>query len=175
MVDHKDWQRFEGERDALVSRMEMATCDGCDGCGLRCTDGFTITLSEWKLVEEFLKTVPLSEVQRVKAQQKTVPWPGAEETGATVTFCRFRDNEAGNCSIYPARPTICRLFGHTRWLPCPIEAVSSVPDGAEVLWEQYRGFERRTFAEWEASTQTNEGARRVPDNELQRMEGNSTQ
>ncbi len=144
------WGAFRARRDALVARMEMDACDGCDGCGLRCMDGFTVTKEEWDAVQAFLKTLPKEEVERVLGQQKTVPWPGDDAgTGATVTYCRFRDMEKGNCFVYPARPTVCRLFGHTPWLPCPIEKVTRVPDGSPELWGDYlRGFERRTFAGW---------------------------
>jgi len=126
----------------------MATCNGCDGCGLRCTDGFTVTRAEYDAVQTYLATLPPSEVERVRQQNKTVPWPGAEETGATVTFCPYRDMENGNCFVYPARPTICRLFGHTEWLPCPIGAVRSVPEDAAQVWNDYRRFSRKTWSEW---------------------------
>jgi Fe-S-cluster containining protein len=112
-------------------------------------DGFTVTRAEWEAIQNYLATQTLEEVKRVRDQEKTVPWPGAEDTGATVTYCMFRDREQDNCSIYPARPTICRLFGHTRWLPCPIGAVSQTPEDAAEVWEAYRAFERRTFTEWE--------------------------
>ncbi len=35
-----------------------------------------------------------------------------------VLECRFRDNEARKCAIYPVRPTICRLFGVIKELQC---------------------------------------------------------
>jgi ferredoxin len=145
------WQRFLDQRAELVARMEMETCNGCDGCGLRCMDGFTVTRTEYEAVQQYIATLPVQEVERVAAQEKRVPWPGAEETGAIVTYCRYRDREKGNCFVYPARPTICRLFGQTDWLPCPIEAITEYPTGAASLWNQYRQFERRTWAEWEAA------------------------
>jgi hypothetical protein len=146
----ESWQRFLQSRDHLIAQMSMEICDGCDGCGLRCMDGFKVSQTEWNTVEVYLQTQPLAEVQRIAGQNKVVPWPGAEDTGATVTFCRYRDMENERCSIYPARPTICRLFGHTPWLPCPIEAVPSVPAGAPEVWHEYLQFERHTWAEWEA-------------------------
>lgn len=149
--DEVAWNRFLEQRADLTARMELATCDGCDECGLRCMDGFAVTHDEWKAIQEYLATRPEDETARVRQQEKTVPWPGAEDTGATVTYCRFRDRERNNCSIYPVRPTICRLFGHTKWLPCPIGAVSQTPEDAALVWETYRAFERRTFAEWENS------------------------
>ena len=140
--------RFLARRADLTARMEMATCDGCDGCGLRCTDGFTVTRAEYDAAQAYLATLPAAEVDRVLRQDKVVPWPGAEETGTTVTYCRYRDRERGNCFIYPARPTICRLFGHTEWLPCPIGAVRAVPADAAEVWNEYRSFTRRTWSEW---------------------------
>lgn len=127
----------------------METCNGCDGCGLRCMDGFTVTRPEYEAVQAYLATLPPAEVERVLSQEKTVPWPGAEETGATVTFCRYRDGENGNCFVYPARPTVCRLFGHTPWLPCPIEAVQAVPAGSASVWNEYLTFDRRIWSDWE--------------------------
>jgi ferredoxin len=147
-----EWGRFLARRDDLTARMEMATCDGCDGCGLRCMDGFTVTRAEYEAVQVYLATLPPEETARVAAQEKTVPWPGAEESGATVTYCRYRDTERENCSVYPARPTICRLFGQTEWLPCPIGAVERFPADAASLWNKYRTFERRTWAEWDKAT-----------------------
>lgn len=150
------WGRFLERRADLVARMEMAVCDGCDGCGLRCMAGFTVTRQEWEAVRGYLATQPPAEVERVRAQPKTVPWPGAAEAGvpeATVTYCRFRDGERGNCSVYPARPTVCRLFGQTEWLPCPIGAVTRYPADAAAVWNEYRNFERRTWEEWEESEQ----------------------
>ena len=127
----------------------MRTCDGCDGCGLRCMAGFTVTAEENAAARAYLAAQPESEVRRVLDQNKTVPWPGAEDTGATVTYCRFRDMENANCFLYPARPTVCRLFGHTHWLPCPIGAVKAVPEGGAALWNQYQEYDRRTWAEWD--------------------------
>ena len=152
------WQEFLDAREALTAKMSMAVCDGCDGCGLRCVDGFKVSRSEWDAVQSYLAAQPAEEVARIAAQEKTVPWPGAEDTGATVTFCRYRDRENGRCSVYPARPTVCRLFGHTPWLPCPIEAVPHVPEGSPELWREYLVFERRTWNDWDDA----EGQKEIP-------------
>jgi ferredoxin len=145
----EEWEAFLRRRDRLVAQMEIAVCDGCDGCGTRCTDGFTVSPEEYRAVQDYLRTLPPEEVARVLGQEKTAPWPGAEGAAATVTYCRYRDRERGNCFVYPARPTVCRLFGHTPWLPCPIDAVERVPEGSPGLWNEYRRFERKTWAEWE--------------------------
>jgi hypothetical protein len=136
--------------------MSMETCNGCDGCGLRCMDGFKVSRAEREAVEAYLAAQPPEEVRRIALQNKIVPWPGAEDTDITVTFCRYRDMENGRCSVYPARPTICRLFGHTPWLPCPIEAVPLVPEGSPELWHEYLQFERRTWDDWDAEERAKE-------------------
>lgn len=147
---HETWAAFVAHRDALVARMEMATCDGCDGCGQRCVAGFTVTAEEYEAVQAHLATRPAAEVARVLNQNKVAPWPGDDAgTGATFTFCRYRDCDHDNCFVYPARPTVCRLFGHTPWLPCPIEAVAHVPEGSPALWNDYQRRERRTWEDWE--------------------------
>ncbi len=148
-----DWAGFLVRRDGLIGRMAMETCNGCDGCGLRCMDGFTVTRAEYDAVQVYLASLPDEEVARIRAQEKTVPWPGAEDTGATVTFCPWRDSESGNCFVYPVRPTVCRLFGHTPWLPCPIEAVPFYPDGSPEVWSEYLRFDKRTWAEWDIAVQ----------------------
>ena len=151
------WAAFVARRDALVARMEMATCDGCDGCGQRCVAGFTVTREEYAAVRVYLASQPPAEVTRVLGQNKVAPWPGDDAgTGATFTFCRYRDRDHDNCFVYLARPTVCRLFGHTPWLPCPIEAVAYVPDGSPALWNDYRGHERRTWEDWDHCFETGE-------------------
>jgi Fe-S-cluster containining protein len=142
------WDSFVAARAELSSRMELATCNGCDGCGLRCMSGFTVSEPEYDAVAAYLTILPAADVERVLGQEKVQPWPGAEDTGATVEFCRFRDMENGNCFVYPVRPTVCRLFGHTYWLPCPIGAITSIPEGGARLWDNYQKFEKRGWDEW---------------------------
>ena len=64
------WERFLERRAALTARMEMETCNGCDGCGLRCMDGFTVSREEWDAVQEYLKTLPAAEVERVRRRYR---------------------------------------------------------------------------------------------------------
>lgn len=143
------WERFLERRSALESQMQLAVCDGCDHCGSRCISGFGVTQAEWEGVKAYLAIQPPEEVERVQNQEKTLPWPGAEDLEARVTYCRFRDSANGRCSIYPVRPTICRLFGQTSWLPCPIGAVDSYPEAAADVWNEYREEKRKTWEEWQ--------------------------
>lgn len=148
----RSWEGFLKRRKDVTAQMEMAKCNGCDGCGGRCIEGFTVTRAEFAAIQGYLGTLPPEEVARVAAQEKVIAWPGAEETGATVTVCRYRDRENDRCLVYPARPTICRLFGHTHWLPCPIEKVKQIPEGTVKLFQEYGNFSRKTFADWEVET-----------------------
>jgi Fe-S-cluster containining protein len=161
LTGQRDWERFLERRGDLTARMELSVCDGCDDCGGRCVDGFGVTRPEWDSVREYVSARPHEETERVRVQKKTQPWPGAEDSGAEVTYCRFRDLERGECSIYPVRPTICRLFGHTEWLPCPIGAVTQVPEDGPEVWREYLRLERKTWAQWEEedTAAVNEGKR----------------
>jgi ferredoxin len=145
----QSWERFLERRGALEAQMQLEVCNGCDHCGTRCVAGFGVTHPEWEAVRAFLATQPVHEVERVAAQEKTLPWPGAEELEARVTYCRFRDSESSRCSIYSVRPTICRLLGQTNWLPCPIGAVDAYPEAAADVWNQYRQEKRKTWEEWQ--------------------------
>ena len=146
-LDTDRWKAFLKQRVALEQTLQLSVCNGCDHCGERCTSGFGVT--EGADVKDFLTQLPQEECERLSQQQRTLPWPGAEETGATVTYCQFRDMEKGHCSIYPVRPTICRLFGVVHWLPCPIEAVTHYPMEAVSVWNLYREEKRKTWEEWQ--------------------------
>ncbi len=37
----------------------------------------------------------------------------------TDRYCIFLDRQAYRCSIYDDRPTVCRLYGKIKALPCP--------------------------------------------------------
>jgi Fe-S-cluster containining protein len=146
------WSDFVEKREQLTDKMEMETCNGCNGCRHRCLDGFMVTREEYTAAMAYLQTLPDEPKDRILTQNKVFPWPGSEEenldTEATFTYCRFHNTEDGMCLIYPVRPTVCRLFGHTKWLPCPIEAVTNYPDNSPELWNAYRQFERKTWEEW---------------------------
>jgi Fe-S-cluster containining protein len=127
--------------------IDQSPCNGCDECGMRCTAGIQVLRSEWEAVREELGRLPREEVERMQGQEKQVLIPGTEEK---YTACEFRDVERGRCLIYPARPAICRLFGHVEWLPCPIFKVEKVVPGAVELMQAYAGEPRKTFAQWAA-------------------------
>ena len=132
---------------AFTSGIDQSPCDGCDACGMRCTAGVPLLQSEYQAIEAELASLPPLEVARVLGQEKHQPIPGTEES---YLACRFRDVERGRCLIYRARPTICRLFGHVEWLPCPIGKIERpVPGGVELM-QSYSRAPRHTYEEWSA-------------------------
>lgn len=126
----------------------LKSCDGCDACGDRCVEGFQVTQAEYRRMRDFWSRLPEETRRRVGGKPREMPWPGVPEV--TYTACRFRDPERRQCAIYPARPLVCRLFGHAEWLPCPIGRIPSPAKEARRLLEDYCREGRRTFAEWEA-------------------------
>jgi hypothetical protein len=132
---------------SFMDRIDQSPCDGCDHCGTRCTAGIQVLRGEYEAAVAELARLPAAETARVLGQEKQLPIPGTEET---YTACEFRDVEQGRCLIYPARPMICRLFGHVEWLPCPIAKVEKVVPGAVPLMQAYAGEPRKTFADWAA-------------------------
>jgi len=135
---------IEAKIQAYASRIEMSACNGCDECGLRCSGDIQMTESEFEGIWNFLSLQKPEEVARVLGQEKKVEFT----LGWTIRYCLFRDMEKKNCFIYPARPLICRLFGYTEWLPCPIAKVPFVLKDAVQIMQDYSALERKTFREW---------------------------
>ncbi|MBI3909577.1 MAG: YkgJ family cysteine cluster protein [Armatimonadetes bacterium] len=129
----------------LLARLDQAPCNGCDACGTRCTAGIRILKAEFEAIQAELARLPAAEVARVIHQEKRLPIPGTAEQ---YVACRFRDVERGRCLIYPARPLICRLFGHVEWLPCPIQQTAGPQPGGVALMQAYADYPRQTYEEW---------------------------
>lgn len=119
-------------------------CDGCHGCGSRCTAGIQMARDEFDLIVEHLRTLDPAEALRVLNEDKT--WVWFEE--AQVQACHFYDMRQRRCLVYPARPLVCRLFGRVEWLPCPLgKAVPQLRGGWELV-RVYAQQRRATFPEW---------------------------
>ncbi len=141
-----------GEMRAFSDSIDQAICNGCDACGARCTDGVPLLEPEYAAIRAFLASPAGAEARRVELEEKRLPYPGTErEDGVFYTACRFRDTERGRCSIYPVRPTVCRMFGHVEWLPCPIEAVPSVAPGALAAMRGYGEAPQKSYEAWLAN------------------------
>lgn len=149
-----------GPVDRLLACMDLAQCDGCDNCGLRCAGPVPMTSAEFEAIVGYLMMA--SDAERLGGIPAELP--GAVECGETTakarssagrrvspftqttggaswvvrmmldasaeewnTPCRFRDERAGRCRVYPVRPFVCRIMGHVPWLPCPTERVRHLP------------------------------------------------
>ena len=144
-----------GEKKPWTER--LSACDGCDRCGDRCVSGYPISGWEYRRIRDYLAAQDPVGRERVAAQEKVVPWPGAPEV--TYEACRFRDLERGQCSIYLVRPLICRLFGHVEWLPCPAGIIEdAAPEGVSLM-EWYSRRDLRTYEEWQALEEADHAAR----------------
>jgi Fe-S-cluster containining protein len=124
----------------------LSACDGCDLCGSRCVSGYPLSLFEYRRIRDYLASMDPVEAARLEAQVKEVPWPGEPEI--TYQACRFRDVERGRCGIYPARPLVCRIFGHVEWLPCPAGIIQETAPEGLALMEWYGRRELKTYEEW---------------------------
>ncbi|MFM7322898.1 MAG: YkgJ family cysteine cluster protein [Armatimonadota bacterium] len=157
-----DWPEFAQRSDRFLRTLPLASCDGCDGCGQRCGAGFRVTREEALAAFAAFASLSADEQRFVDEQPREQPWPGVDPETLTFVRCRYRDAERGRCAIYPARPTVCRFFGHVDWLPCPIGEVDPVSEPARSLWREYVELERRTWEEWEAEGVDPSGGTAVP-------------
>lgn len=141
--------RVLDETRGFAAAIDQSPCDGCDGCGARCTTGVPMLPAEFQEIRTFLRSPEGAEARRVETQEKTLPYPGtAPSEGFTYEACRFRDVERERCSIYPVRPVMCRLFGHVEWLPCPIERIRGAVAGGVEAMRRYSEAPQRTYEEW---------------------------
>jgi len=136
----------------LLGTLDLSVCDGCDGCGLRCSEGVPMTSAEYEAIEAFVAGT-------VRPPMDWTRWDGA--AGAWVDLgdgfgfraCRFRDVRSGRCGIYPVRPLVCRLMGYVPWMPCPIGRVATTvaPDCVLAALDEYCRATRMPYAEWQVS------------------------
>lgn len=130
--------------------LDQTPCNGCTRCRHRCTAGIPITRSEYEAIRDHLKSLPPRERDAVLGQNKQCPWPGSP--GHAYTACRFFDTRSGLCLVYPARPLVCRLFGHVEWLPCPIGKTGAPWRGGPALMAVRAAETHRTYEEWDAES-----------------------
>lgn len=142
------------ETRRFVEAIDQSPCDGCDQCGARCTAGVPMLRVEFAAIQKYLESTAGADARRVERQNKRVPYPGTdpEVDGVFYQACRFRDVERGRCSIYPVRPTVCRLFGHVEWLPCPIQKVAAPAPGGLAVMSRYGDAPQNSYEAWLAET-----------------------
>jgi len=85
----------------------------CATCKSECCGSIPLTRKEYVTILRHLRTLPRSERSRLSAQRRE------------ANTCCFIDTEHWRCSIYEARPRICRLFGYAPRMTCqyaPLQA-----------------------------------------------------
>lgn len=134
-----------------VAPVDQSPCNGCTACRHRCTAGIPLTRPEYDAIRDHLGRMDSVLRDKVLSQEKELPWPGADGE-ATYTACHFFDTDTGLCAVYPARPLVCRLFGHVEWLPCPIGKIEKSWPGGPSLMQSRAAEEQHTWEEWELET-----------------------
>ncbi len=103
-----------------------------------------MTRQEFEQIVKCLRQQDPRQVTRVFEQEKTVAW----FEDIQIDQCLFYDVTKQRCIVYPARPLVCRLFGHVEWLPCPLgRTLPMLRDGLGVI-QTYSGEKRATFGDW---------------------------
>lgn len=120
-----------------------AVCNGCTACSMRCTDGIKISEFEFTRIIEELRAQNQHYVRQVLHQAKELPW--GEEM--IYLACLFLDVNTHLCIVYPARPLVCRLFGHVPHLPCPVGKLPATRDAGHLL-QAYAEQPLLTFQDW---------------------------
>lgn len=78
----------------------------CDNC-IQCCANVPVTAKEMVAVRRAVRAMPEEQIDRLREQQR--------EKGA----CPLVDVENKRCTIYDARPGLCRMFGYMEKMQCP--------------------------------------------------------
>lgn len=81
----------------------MIDCKKC----VACCGPVPVSAMEMKDIQKELKTKKQKEIKRLKKQKRT------------ELQCMFVDTDKKQCSIYNARPNICKQYGYVEGLSCP--------------------------------------------------------
>lgn len=79
----------------------------CATCKAECCGPVPITAVAFARIETFTEAMSAEDKKRL----------GLQERGELD--CGFLDMDTHRCSIYAARPAVCRLFGKVEGMPCP--------------------------------------------------------
>jgi Fe-S-cluster containining protein len=79
----------------------------CASCTALCCGPVQIAQARLQKIREHLRDMPSRERKRLARQERG------------FLDCGFLDKETHRCTIYPVRPWVCEVFGHTKGLECP--------------------------------------------------------
>lgn len=120
--------------DAAYRLLVSDTCDGCTECSAKCAGPIQV----WR--EEY-------ETLRQAAEALGLAWP-PHEPASEFNVCPFLD-AGGLCTVYSARPLVCRAFGLVPWLPCTLGKTSPMDVARALrLFADYASRPRKTLAQW---------------------------
>jgi uncharacterized protein len=94
-------RRTLGAIDAILARLPTVECKGLctEACG-----PVAMSKPEWERIIRRLGHAP---------------------RGDTSLVCPMLDRASGRCTVHDIRPTICRIWGVVRSMPCPFGCVPS--------------------------------------------------
>jgi Fe-S-cluster containining protein len=144
------------QEKAILTKMDMTVCNGCNLCYLRCEERVPFSRGEFERVRMYIQSHREREcIEEVMTLDKR------EDMGDEVFFrlCRFLNKETNGCMVYPVRPLMCRLMGHIPFMPCPVDRVESElsEEDTRHILDLYAKEDRRTWNEWiESEEQSDE-------------------
>lgn len=83
--------------------MDEINCLNC----VACCGPVPVSFKEMQDIQKELKKKKPKEIKRLKKQKRT------------ELQCMFVDTDKKQCSIYEARPNICKQYGYVKGLACP--------------------------------------------------------
>ena len=78
----------------------------CGSC-VKCCGPVPVSINELNAIKDYVSKMKPKEVKRLKKQKRS------------PMQCMFVDTQKKKCSIYGARPELCKKFGYVKGMPCP--------------------------------------------------------
>lgn len=96
----------------------------CERCKAECCYLVPVFRGELERILRVVRSWSAAEVKRLSRQRRP------------FGMCPFVDAERWRCSVYEHRPTLCRLYGYTPGLECPLcpSAVSQMAKQEAHAW-----------------------------------------
>jgi len=114
----------------------------CVSCGGQCCGPVPLNPSRTRSIQRAIDKLPREEFVRLSSQPRT------------YLDCGLYDVEMKRCSVYEARPELCKVYGLTRDLQCPYSpslVTEITPAGASVRLRRDGGSKLMMSHEWKWS------------------------